>query len=172
MDIRYIVGALLVSIFVAGGPPLPASNTHSTLGALIAPTAEAKNLREKARSLLDRVLGESMPEGIVKTNGRIEAIQVDVAAKYPGRLVDITVEEGSEVKAGQVVGRVSSPEYEAQLRAAQSNLDKAKQALAEAGIAHRSAQCRLGRCQIRFRTRGATCREANYHATDLRSAPP
>ena len=132
MHIRYIVGALLVSIFVAGSPPLPAINTHSTLGALIAPTAEAKNLREKARSLLDRVLGKSMPEGIVKTNGRIEAIQVDVAAKYPGRLVDITVEEGSEVKAGQVVGRVSSPEYEAQLRAAQSNLEKAKQALAEA----------------------------------------
>ncbi len=73
-----------------------------------------------------------MPEGIVKTNGRIEAIQVDVAAKYPGRLVDIKVEEGSEVKAGQVVGRVSSPEYEAQLRAAQSNVDKAQQALAEA----------------------------------------
>jgi HlyD family secretion protein len=133
MDVRYIVGALLVSIFVAGSPPLPASNTHSSLRALIVPTAEAKNLREKARSLLDRVLGESMPEGIVKTNGRIEAIQVDVAAKYPGRLVDITVEEGSEVKAGQVVGRISSPEYEAQLRAAQSNLDKAKQALAEAG---------------------------------------
>jgi hypothetical protein len=79
MHIRYVVGALLVSIFVAGSPPLPAINTHSTLRALIAPTAEAKNLREKARSLLDRVLGESMPEGIVKTNGRIEAIQVDVA---------------------------------------------------------------------------------------------
>src|SRR6185437_1506740 len=44
----------------------------------------------------------------------------------------ISVEEGSEVKAGQVVGRVSSPEYEAQLRAAQSNVDKAEQALAEA----------------------------------------
>src|ERR1700730_13456789 len=83
VHIRYVVGALLVSIFVAGSPPIPAINTHSTLGALIAPTAQAKNLREKARSLLDRVLGESMPEGIVKTNGRIEAIQVDVAAKYP-----------------------------------------------------------------------------------------
>jgi HlyD family secretion protein len=94
--------------------------------------AEAKKLRERARSMLDRIMGESMPEGIVKTNGRIEATQVDVAAKYPGRLVDITVEEGSEVKAGQVVGRVSSPEYEAQLRAAQSNVEKAKQALAEA----------------------------------------
>jgi len=82
--------------------------------------------------MLDRVLGRDMPEGIFKTNGRIEATQVDVGAKYPGRLTDITVEEGSEVTAGQVVGRVSSPEYEAQLRAANSNVDKARQALAEA----------------------------------------
>jgi HlyD family secretion protein len=57
---------------------------------------------------------------------------VDVAAKYPGRLVDITVEEGSEVKTGQVVGRVSSPEYEAQLQAAHSNVQHAKEVMAEA----------------------------------------
>src|SRR5689334_2489916 len=94
MYTRYIIGALLVSVFAVGSLPLPSSHKHSTLGALITPMAEAQTLREKARSLLDRVLGESMPEDIVKTNGRIEAIQVDVAAKYPGRLVDITVEEG------------------------------------------------------------------------------
>ena len=132
MHVRYVVSALLVFIFVAGSPPLPPSHTHSGLRALVAPTAEAQKLRERARSLLDRVLGKDMPDGIIKTNGRIEATQVDVAAKYPGRLVDINVEEGSEVKAGQVVGRVSSPEYEAQLRAAQSNVEKAKQSLAEA----------------------------------------
>jgi len=132
MHIRQLAAALFVSVFVAGSPPLPSSCRHSAVGAFIAPAAEAKSLRERARSLLDRVMGTSMPEGIVKTNGRIEAIQVDVAAKYPGRLVDITVEEGSEVRAGQVVGRISSPEYEAQLRAAQSNVDKARQALAEA----------------------------------------
>src|SRR6202046_764128 len=141
MHMRHLAATLFVLAFVGGSPPVPSSHQHSAVGTFVAPTAEAKNLRERARSLLDRITGTSMPEGIVKTNGRIEAIQVDVAAKYPGRLVDITVEEGSEVKAGQVVGRVSSPEYEAQLRAAQSNLDKAKQALAEAEslIAQRNA---------------------------------
>ena len=132
MHMRHLAATLFVLAFVGGSPPVPSSHQHSALGTFVAPTAEAKNLRERARSLLDRITGTSMPEGIVKTNGRIEAIQVDVAAKYPGRLVDITVEEGSEVKAGQVVGRVASPEYEAQLRAAQSNVDKAEQALAEA----------------------------------------
>jgi HlyD family secretion protein len=129
MHTRFLVGALLVAACVAGSVPLAPSSVHSSIGNLLAPPAEAKS---KVRSLLDRMLGKSMPEGIVKTNGRIEATQVDVAAKYPGRLVDITVEEGSEVKAGQVVGRVSSPEYEAQLRAAQSNVERARQAMAEA----------------------------------------
>jgi HlyD family secretion protein len=129
MHIRFLVGALFVVACVAGSVPLAPSSVHSSIRSLLAPTAEAKS---KVRSLLDRLLGESMPEGIVKTNGRVEATQVDVAAKYPGRLVDITVEEGSEVKAGQVVGRVSSPEYEAQLRAAQSNVERAKQTMAEA----------------------------------------
>ena len=125
--VRYFLSALLVFAFVAGSVPL--SFVHPSVGGVLSPTAEAKS---RVRSLLDRVRGNAMPEGIVKTNGRIEAIQVDVAAKYPGRLVDITVEEGSEVKAGQVVGRVSSPEYEAQLRAAQSNVERAKQSMAEA----------------------------------------
>ena len=125
----HFLSALLVFAFVAGSVPL--SFVHPSVGGVLSPTAEAKS---RVRSLLDRVRGNAMPEGIIKTNGRIEAIQVDVAAKYPGRLVDITVEEGSEVKAGQVVGRVSSPEYEAQLRAAQSNVERAKQSRAEAEL--------------------------------------
>src|SRR5271170_3896742 len=129
MHTRLLVSAVLLSVFVAGSVPLPSAYKHSSVATLLSPAAQAKS---RVRSLLDRILGKSMPEGIVKTNGRIEATQVDVAAKYPGRLVDITVEEGSEVKAGQVVGRISSPEYEAQLRAAQSNVERAKQSMAEA----------------------------------------
>ncbi len=138
MLVRYLVGSLLVLVCAAASLPLPPAYVHSSIGQLLSPTAQAKS---KIRSLLDRVLGKTMPEGIVRTNGRIEATQVDVSAKYPGRLVDITVEEGSEVKAGQVVGRVSSPEYEAQLRAAQSNVERAKQSMAEAAslIDQRSA---------------------------------
>jgi HlyD family secretion protein len=121
-----------VLAFVAGSLPLPFAATHPFVSGLLSPTAQAKSLREKARNFLDRLRSREMPEGIFKTNGRLEATEVDIAAKYPGRLADITVEEGSEVKAGQVVGRVSSPEYEAQLQAAQSNVQRAKETMAEA----------------------------------------
>jgi HlyD family secretion protein len=126
---RLVTGALLVFVFTAGTMPLAPSSGHSPLGGWLSPSAQAKS---RIHNLLDRVRSKKMPEGIVKTNGRIEATQVDVAAKYAGRVTDVTVEEGSEVKAGEVLGRISSPETEAQLRAAQSNVDRAKQALAEA----------------------------------------
>jgi HlyD family secretion protein len=88
--------------------------------------------RTAVETLINRLRGRDMPEGIVKSNGRIEATQVDVAAKYPGRLATLTVDEGDEVTAGQVVATISSPETEAQLRAAQAQVLKAKQALASA----------------------------------------
>ena len=93
------------------------------------------------RNLIARLRGETLPAGIVKSNGRIEATQVDVSSKYPGRLAEVTVEEGSSVTQGQVIGRVSSPEYEAQLRAARADVQNAKDALiaAEAEISSRKS---------------------------------
>ena len=131
MDVRLRVGTLLVFVFVFVAVSLPLSpNCVHYLGCgLLSPTAQAQS---KVRNLIARLRGQKMPKGIVKTNGRIEATLVEVSAKYAGRLADVTVEEGSEVTEGQVVGRVLSPEYEAELRSAQSNVQRAKQSMAEA----------------------------------------
>ena len=84
------------------------------------------------RKLIARLRGQTLPDGIDKAEGRIEATQVDVSSKYPGQLAEISVEEGTKVAIGQVIGRVSSPEFEAQLRAAQSDLQSAQDGLAGA----------------------------------------
>jgi HlyD family secretion protein len=111
----------------------------STAGLLIdSANAQSKHQSplEKARTaietLIDRLRGRDMPEGIMKANGRLEATQVDVSAKYPGRLATLSLNEGDEVTAGQVVATISSPETEAQLLGAQAQVVKAKRALAEA----------------------------------------
>jgi HlyD family secretion protein len=88
--------------------------------------------RTAVETLINRLRGRDMPEGIIKSNGRLEATTVDVAAKYAGRLSSVKVDEGDEVTAGQVVATISSPETEAQLRAAQAQVLKSKQAQAEA----------------------------------------
>ena len=140
MPVRLLTACILLAIVVgvalsaATGTP----DVHEIQFLIVRAHAQSKqqNPLEKARkaveTLINRLRGLDMPEGIVKTNGRIEATQVDVAAKYPGRLATLTVNEGDEVTAGQVVATISSPETEAQLRGAQAQVLKAKQALAEA----------------------------------------
>jgi HlyD family secretion protein len=139
-----ICGVLLIT------PALRGSDGGLLLAKAYAQSKQQTPL-EKARTavetLINRLRGIDMPEGIVKTNGRLEATQVDVAAKYPGRLATLTVDEGDEVTAGQVVGTISSPETEAQLRGAQAQLLKAKQALAAAvaSIAQRKSELDFSR---------------------------
>jgi HlyD family secretion protein len=47
------------------------------------------------RKLIEWLRGMTMPSGIVKAEGRIEATQIDVATKYAGELAEVTVEEGA-----------------------------------------------------------------------------
>jgi len=49
---------------------------------------------------------EGPGDGFIGGNGRIEAIEVDIATKQPGRIAEILVDEGDLVKAGQVVARM------------------------------------------------------------------
>ncbi|VTZ26767.1 putative HlyD family secretion protein [Methylocella tundrae] len=151
-------GRLLATLFLAAALPLSAPlASFSEEVQLIRPVdaqSAQKSPIERAESalqtLISRLRGRTMPEGIVKSNGRIEATQVDVAAKYPGRLTTLNVDEGDEVTAGQILGTISSPEVEAQLRGAQAQVLGAKQALAaaEALIVQRSSDLAFARTDL------------------------
>ena len=138
--VRLLAGSVLASALFCLAVPIAGFELGFSSGSSLIDTAQAQSAQqnplEKARTavetLINRLRGRDMPEGIVKTNGRLEATQVDVSAKYPGRLSAVNVDEGDEVTAGQVVATISSPETEAQLRSAQAQVLKAKKALAEA----------------------------------------
>jgi HlyD family secretion protein len=53
-------------------------------------------------------------DGFISGNGRIEATEVDVAAKLGGRVQDILVNEGDFVTAGQIVAHMQVTTLEAQ----------------------------------------------------------
>lgn len=73
-------------------------------------------------------------EDIVIT-GLIEAEEVDVAVKIPGRISEIYVEEGSPVSRGMVIARLESKEIDAKKGQAEAAVraTKAKLALAKKG---------------------------------------
>jgi len=114
-----LLGVGASALFIGGEPKAVVSFTSSAHAQVI-------------RNLIARLRGATLPDGIVKSNGRLEATQVDVSSKYPGRLAEVTVEEGSNVTRGQAIAKITSPEYEAQLRAANADVQKANDALAAA----------------------------------------
>lgn len=58
--------------------------------------------------------------------GEVDAPEVIVASKAKGRVVERLIERGDDVKAGQVMIKLDSPELLAQLRSAQATRDEAK----------------------------------------------
>jgi HlyD family secretion protein len=83
----------------------------------------------------------ALPAGIAMANGRVEATQVDIATKIPGRIVEIVPHEGDMVDAGSVVARLDKAEIEAQLDEGRAEAQRARRQLArvEADIAARKA---------------------------------
>ncbi len=128
------------------------------------PSAHAQGI---IRNLIARLRGQTLPDGIVKANGRIEATQVDVSSKYAGRLAEVTVEEGSSVTQGQVIAKLTSPEYEAQLRAAKADVQKANDALAAAEAEITSRQSALEFAKSDFERGQELIKTGHHHQADV-----
>ena len=74
------------------------------------------------RSLQDA----EIPDGFAKSNGRIEAVEIDIAAKTAGRVSDVFVDEGDFITTGQELAQIDIAVLSAQLRQAQAELKRAE----------------------------------------------
>lgn len=68
---------------------------------------------------------QGLPAGIAGANGRIEATEIDIATKNPGRVKDILVHEGDFVTAGEVLVKMDTDVLEAQRREADAQRRRA-----------------------------------------------
>jgi HlyD family secretion protein len=84
----------------------------------------------------------ALPPYIASANGRLEAEQVEIATKFPGRIAVLLAKEGDMVNGGAVVARMDTVELEAQLRSAEAQVRRSEQekAMAEALIAQRDSE--------------------------------
>ena len=73
--------------------------------------------------------GRSGP-AVISASGTIESVEVNVASKVSGQLLELTVEEGARVKAGDRLASVDHAAVDIQLRQAEAGV-----ALAEAQLA-------------------------------------
>ncbi|MBN8889180.1 MAG: HlyD family efflux transporter periplasmic adaptor subunit [Rhodospirillales bacterium] len=69
--------------------------------------------------------GDTASSTIASGNGRIEAAEIDIATRNPGRITEILAKEGDFVTAGQVVARMDTSQLQAQRAGAEAQLQQA-----------------------------------------------
>ena len=73
-----------------------------------------------------------LSSGFASGNGRIEAVDIDIAAKTAGRVREILVDEGDMVQAGQTVARMDTDSLASELRQAEAQVKRSENARATA----------------------------------------
>lgn len=103
-------------------------------------------------------------EGFVVGNGRIEATEIDISTKLPGRVVEVVVNEGDFVYQGQVLARMQVDTLMAQHEEVQAGYREAEYAVAAA-----RAQIALRESDVAAMEAVVLQREAELHAVQLRA---
>jgi len=78
--------------------------------------------------------GQADPASVVWASGRIEVTEVNVSSKVTGRVSQLNVTEGTDVRAGQRIATLEGEELQAQLRQAQAARQSAEARLAQARV--------------------------------------
>ncbi|MDR6671165.1 HlyD family efflux transporter periplasmic adaptor subunit [Rhizobium sp. 1399] len=126
---------LVSAAFLLGlGQPVLAQDRSSVLSA-------------RFEALWNKMTGRGLPENVSMSNGRIEAQQVLISAKFAGRLADVLVDEGQIVEAGAPIARIDTADLDAQLAGAKAQVRRSEtsQVEAEASIAQRQSELALAR---------------------------
>ncbi|MGB4468117.1 MAG: HlyD family efflux transporter periplasmic adaptor subunit [Azovibrio sp.] len=115
--------------------------------------------------------GNGAMEHIVSGNGRIEAVEIDIAARQPARIKSIEVEEGELVHTGQELVHMDTDSLEAQLRQAEARIRQAEDAVstARSQLAQRESEKAAAQALVVQRqTELAAAQRRAQRFTDLR----
>lgn len=83
-----------------------------------------------------------LPAGIAAGNGRIEATEINIATKIPGRILEVLAREGDFVQAGAVLARMDTQVLRAQQAEARAQVRQAENAYrtAQSIVAQRESE--------------------------------
>lgn len=117
------------------------------------------------QELRPRGLGDGFASG----NGRIEATDIDVATKLPGRIIAINVDEGDFVQPGQILASMDTASLEAQLTQARADVARAQNAIltARALVAQRQSEKDAAQAVVLQRQAELDAADKRFHRSDV-----
>jgi len=111
---------------------------------------------------------DGLGDAIASGNGRIEATEIDIATQLSGRVAEILVDEGDFVAPGQLLARMDTRTLDAQLRQAQAELQRLRNALqtAQAMVAQNESNKAAAEAVVRQRQAELTAARKRYERSN------
>lgn len=107
----------------------------------------------------------ALPAGFAQSNGRIEATEIDISTKNPGRIESILVNEGDFVKAGEVLAIMDTRTLKEQLQEVQAQLNQAKSNIvtAQTALSQRQSEQHAAQAIVRQRIAELDAAQKRFH---------
>src|ERR1035438_4592066 len=108
------------------------------------------------------------PTGDLQMIGTVDANEVMVSARIPGRIQSLLVDEGQDVKAGQLIAVIESEDLQAARMAAEATATSSKYKLSETVETERQTRGETGSATVNAEAQASSARatllqaEANY----------
>ena len=115
---------------------------------LLLPAAVIAALAAGAATYFRHQNGNTLPDNIAVSNGRLELERYDVASLYAGRVQNVLVDEGSEVKAGDVLAELSSDIASGKVEEAMAGESAARETVLRAQIAAQQQQQKVAQMEL------------------------
>lgn len=151
-------------------PLLAVLTISTTLTTSAVAESRASAFGDRIQTFWNDISGKTIPTDISSSNGRVEAEQVLISAKFAGRVSEVLVDEGQTVDTGAVIARMDVSDLRAQLAGAEAQVRRADKAAVEARAAIDQRESELVLAQQELE-RAAALREGGFGTTqalDLR----
>ena len=91
-----------------------------------------------------------LPPGIASGNGRLDADEIDIDTKFPGRIVKLFADEGDLTKAGEILVQMDTQDLMASLKQSQALIRQAQQTIdaAQSTLTQQKSQVLLAQQQL------------------------
>jgi RND family efflux transporter MFP subunit len=109
---------------------------------------------------------EGYTGGNVITTGTVEAVQVSLGFKVPGKLAEVPVTEGDRVHAGQVVAQLESQDLAVQVQSMRAALESARASVTQARASRDKAARELSRLRTLVQQGFATAQQLDAAHSD------
>ena len=89
----------------------------------------------------------ALPAFVAQSNGRLELNRIDVATLYPGRVKKVYVEEGADVKSGDILAELSSDTSSSRVEEARAAADRQRESVQRAKAAEEQTRRTVARAE-------------------------